>query len=47
MYNLLKRQDESGYVLNLLEETSFYDEAECDGYCLKDDIAMELGIEEE
>lgn len=22
----------------LLEETVFYDEAECDGYCLKDDI---------
>lgn len=25
-------------MLNLLEETVFYDEAECDGYCLKDDI---------
>lgn len=26
------------YVLDLLEETVFYDEAECDGYCLKEDI---------
>ena len=35
---LLERQDNSYYVLNLLEETVFYDEAECDGYCLNDDI---------
>lgn len=35
---LLEKQDNSYYVLNLLEETVFYDEAECDGYCLKDDI---------
>ena len=35
---LLEKQDNSYYVLNLLEETVFYDEAECDGYCLNDDI---------
>lgn len=35
---LLEKQDNSYYVLNLLEETVFYDGAECDGYCLKDDI---------
>lgn len=35
---LLERQDNSYYVLDLLEETVFYDEAECDGYCLKEDI---------
>lgn len=38
-YTLLKRQADSGIVLNLLDETVFYDEADCDGYCLMDDIA--------
>lgn len=36
--DLLQKQKDSHYVLNLLEATSFYDEAECDGYCLFDDI---------
>lgn len=36
--DLLQKQKDSHYVLNLLETTSFYDEAECDGYCLFDDI---------
>lgn len=36
--DLLEKQDNSYYVLNLLEETVFYDGAECDGTCLKDDI---------
>lgn len=36
--DLLQKQKESYYVLNLLEQTSFYDKAECDGYCLFDDI---------
>lgn len=36
--DLLQKQKDSYYVLNLLETTSFYDEAECDGYCLFDDI---------
>ena len=35
---LLKKQEDSYYVLNLLAETVCYDEAECDGYCLLDDI---------
>jgi len=42
MYELLKKQEESGFVLNLLEESVFYDEAECDGRCLMDDIEIEL-----
>ena len=46
-YDLLKKQDESHYVLNLLEQTIFYDNADCDGNCLMEDIADELGIEEE
>lgn len=36
--DLLQKQKESFYVLNLLENTVFYDNAECDGYCLFDDI---------
>ena len=35
---LLKKQKDSNYVLNLLAETVYYDEAECDGSCLLDDI---------
>ena len=35
---LLKKQEDSYYVLNLLAETVYYDEAECDGSCLLDDI---------
>ena len=37
-HNLFEKQMESGYVLNLLAETIFYDEAECDGHCLMEDI---------
>ena len=36
--DLLKRQEDAFYVLNLLSETVRYDEAECDGYCLMEDI---------
>lgn len=43
---LLKKQENSGYVLDLLSETVFYDEAECDGNCLLEDIEIELGIED-
>lgn len=41
---LLDRQDESIYVLNLLEQLVFYDGVECDGYCLKDDIECLLSV---
>ena len=43
-YDLLQKQEESYYVLNLLETTVYYDEADCDGYCLKNDIEAELGL---
>ncbi len=43
---LLKKQERSKYVLNLLTETVFYDEVDCDGYCLLDDIVAELEITE-
>lgn len=35
---LLHKQTESRYVLNLLSETVFYDDADCDGHCLMEDI---------
>ena len=41
-YTLAKRQAESVYVLNLLEEEVFYDGAECDGRCLMEDIGYLL-----
>lgn len=40
--NLLAKQQDSGYVLNLLAETVHYDDAECDGSCLLDDIGYFL-----
>lgn len=41
---LLQRQEDSHYVLNLLEETVYYDEADCDGGCLMEDIRAELDL---
>jgi len=43
-YFLLKKQEASSYTLNLLEETVFYDNVECDGYCLMEEIAEELNL---
>lgn len=37
-YKLLQKQENSCYVLNLLAESVYYDEADCDGACLMDDI---------
>lgn len=36
--NLLSKQKKAYVVLNLLEETVYYDGADCDGSCLIDDI---------
>ena len=36
--DLFVKQRESDVVLNLLTETVYYDEEECDGYCLMEDI---------
>lgn len=35
---LLNKQLESPFVLNLLDELIYYDDCECDGNCLMDDI---------
>jgi len=37
-YRLLEKQVESRYVLNILETTVDYDDADCDGNCLMEDI---------
>lgn len=44
-YDLLKQQENSRYVLDILTCHAHYDEADCDGHCLLDDIAAELGLE--
>ena len=44
-YDLLQKCNESGYVVDALNKTVIYDGAECDGSCLMEDIAMELGID--
>lgn len=45
-YDILKKQEESHYVLNSLETTANWDDAECDGFCLMEEIAEILGIED-
>lgn len=47
-HDLLQKQYKNIYVLNLLAETINYDEAECDGNCLMEDIEawmIERGID--
>lgn len=47
--NLLDKQKSSPYVLNMLTQTVFYDGADCEGYCLSDDIRdflIEKGVSE-
>ena len=41
--DLLEKQEGNYYVLNLLEETVFYDGAVCRGSCLKNDIGFHRG----
>jgi hypothetical protein len=45
--DLLQKQKDFHYVLDLLSESVFYDETECDGECLLNDIEAELEIIEE
>jgi hypothetical protein len=40
--DLLQKQEDSPYVLNMLATTAIWDEAECDGYCLLEEINMLL-----
>lgn len=41
---MLKKCADSHYVISPMETTVFYDEADCDGSCLMDDIVSELGL---
>lgn len=46
---LLEKQENSSYVINVLKQTIVYDGVEYDGVCLKDDIDYwfdELGEQE-
>ena len=43
-HELLSKQDKSAFVLNLLSETVHYDDADCDGYCLMNDIEINLDL---
>jgi len=36
--DILKKCDETPYVVSVFEATAIWDEAECDGYCLKEEI---------
>lgn len=45
-YNLLMKQENSHYILDLLAETVSYDDCDCDGYCLMEDIKTELGLDD-
>ena len=46
-YDLLKQADADHFVRQATEIIVHYDDADCDGYCLMEDIAAELGIEED
>lgn len=37
-FSLLNKQKESRFVLNILEQIVAYDESDCDGYCLMEEI---------
>ena len=44
-YDLLKQADEAHFVQQATEIVVHYDDANCDGVCLMEDIANELGID--
>ena len=43
-YDLLTKCEEAQFVQDACSTHIFYDDAECDGSCLREDIAAELGI---
>ena len=45
-YDMLKKAEQSHYVMDVMASTVFYDGADCDGFCLMEDIETELGIEQ-
>ena len=45
-YDLLKKS-QTHYVQEAIRITVFYDDADCDGYCLMDDIATEIDLDDD
>lgn len=45
-FDMLRKCQESHFVISPMETSVFYDEADCDGTCLLEDIATYLGIDE-
>lgn len=43
---ILEKQQKSPYVLYFFNETAFYDEVECDGHCIFEEIKDILDLEE-
>ena len=41
---VLEEQNNMRILINVLESTVIYDNTECDGYCLMNDIREELGV---
>ncbi len=46
-YDMLKKIKAQPYVTSPFETTVFYDEADCDGACLMEDIAIQLELRSE
>lgn len=46
-YDLLKRSTQGHYVVGATSIQTHYDAADCDGYCLMEDIAYELGLDDD
>jgi len=46
-YDLLKRSTQTTFVEKATSIMTHYDDADCDGYCLMDDIASELELDPE
>jgi hypothetical protein len=44
-FDMIRKAENDHFVRSPLEITTFYDDADCDGYCLADDIASELEID--
>lgn len=46
-YDILTKCKDSGYVVDPMSQTAYYDGTHCDGSCLYDDIADALGFDED
>jgi hypothetical protein len=46
-HDLIKRSTQSHYVVEAVSIETRYHDANCDGYCLMEDIAHELGLDDD